>query len=118
MASYTFRLPFPPSVNAVANKRYVDPAVKRYRAAVAEALAAEFGDAIPTANRCRIALELTAPSNRKADADNFLKVPIDAMKRAGLLAEDDWDHVAEVRATWTGLVDPPGACDVTLTEVE
>lgn len=124
MKTLCFRLPWPPSVNVYwrtgtstrgVPMTYLSRRAKEFRAAVNAAVRDGDSDVPETLfGRLKVQLELIAPTNRKFDVDNFAKSTLDALAHAGVFANDEQVDELVVRRLH---VEPPGACDVTITEV-
>lgn len=116
MATYTYRLPWPPSVNTYWRRgpkvTYLSPKAKLYRAEVW--VSVYDGRRAPMQSRLAVNIELTLPDRRKRDIDNHLKAAIDALQHAGVFADDE--QIDELRVKRLH-VEPPGCCDVTITEL-
>ncbi len=114
MASFTYRLPFPPSTNSyirhTSRGHYPTKQAKEFRQAVCESVV------VPRVLRGRLAvhLELIAPTKRKYDVDNRIKSCLDALQIAGVFLDDE--QIDELRVTRLH-VEAPGACDVTIVEI-
>lgn len=89
-------LPWPPSGQHshghANNRRYLLPAVKEYRAAVARICA----DRAPITGPYRLHLVLSPPDKRRRDADNAIKAALDALVHAGYLADDSMTYMREL----------------------
>lgn len=119
MSSYSFRLPFPLSVNTCWRKgpkgTYLTKRGREFRKQAIADLSEQLGDFDTITGRVAVSLQLTAPTRRKYDVDNYAKAPLDALEHAGLLANDEQiDQLIITRLH----VEPPGCCDVTVTELE
>lgn len=119
--SYSYRLPWPPSVNVYWRTgtarngipmTYLSARAKEFRKAVAESVT--LYKCHPLTGRLAVSIELTAPTRRKFDLDNFCKSTLDALMHAGVFADDE--QIDELRVSRLH-VESPGACDVTITEL-
>lgn len=121
MASFYYRLPWPPSMNTYwrrgGNVTYLTKRAKEFRSEVADCVREHFDYKGRETLRGRLALhlELTMPDRRRRDIDNHIKAAIDALQHAGLFYDDE--QVDEIRIKRLH-VEPPGACDVTICELE
>lgn len=92
-------LPWPPSGNTAVRhangKHYVTPEVLDYRETVKE-LCAPYE---PVKGRYRLHVHLSPPDFRRRDADNVLKVLLDALVKAGYLADDSLNYMRELAVT-------------------
>lgn len=123
MATKTYRLPWPPSVNCYirrgSNRSYMTKKGKEFRDEVVNEVA-ERDSSVWKIPRCamngRLAVnvELTAPDKRKRDIDNHVKAVLDALQYAGVFLDDS--QIDELRVKRLH-VESPGACDVTITEL-
>jgi crossover junction endodeoxyribonuclease RusA len=114
-----YRLPFPPSVNTYWRRgrtrggkpiTYLSAKAKQFRDEVC--ICVPHCEAM--SGRLAVHIELTAPSRRKFDVDNFAKSTLDALAHAGVFHDDEQiDRLVVERLG----VEPPGACDVTITEL-
>ncbi len=125
MASFCYRLPWPPSVNSywrtgVSTKHgvpmtYLSPKAKEFRSEVVRCIAEQDGDTPDTLfGRLAVHIELVAPTRRKFDVDNFCKSTIDALMHAGIFADDEQIDKLIVERKH---VEAPGCADVTITEL-
>lgn len=122
MASYTYRLPWPPSVNnyirRTTNRSYMTKKGKEFRdASVFEILGRSLHGDRPLSGftgRLAVHIELIAPDRRKRDIDNHVKPVLDAMQHAGVFEDDA--QIDELRVKRLH-VESPGCCDVTVTEL-
>lgn len=114
MASITYRLPWPPSTNSAwrhtGKVTYLTPKARQFRLEVAEIVA----DCEALRGRLFVGLELTLPDKRKRDIDNHIKSTLDAMMHAGVFVDDEQIDLLRVARLH---VEPPGCCDVTITEL-
>jgi crossover junction endodeoxyribonuclease RusA len=113
----TYRLPWPPSMNTYwrrgNNVTYLTKKARQFRNDVLEAMRQEtVYDTIR--GRLAVHLELTLPDKRKRDIDNHIKAAVDALKHAGVFEDDE--QIDDLRVTRLH-VEPPGCCDVTITEL-
>lgn len=112
--TYTYRLPFPPSMNHYWRRHghimHVSAKGHAFRRDVYELCNGE----PPLTGRLAIQLELTLPTRRKCDIDNYVKSTLDALAHAGVFENDN--QVDELRVKRLH-VEPPGCCDVTITEL-
>lgn len=67
----------------------------------------------PFEGRLKVCIELTAPNRRKFDIDNRIKACLDALQETGLFVDDEQIDELIVKRLH---VEPPGCCDVTITE--
>jgi crossover junction endodeoxyribonuclease RusA len=87
----TLTLPFPPSVNTywrmVRGRMLISKAGREYRQAVQDTALVSRWDGWGPA---KVAVEIIAwlPDNRRRDADNLFKAPLDALAHAGLYDDD------------------------------
>lgn len=117
--SQTYRLPWPPSVNNYIRRNakcsYMTKQGKAFRneavQAVREALGAEPQSLM---GRVAVSIELTLPDRRKRDIDNHIKAVLDSLQQSGAIWDDE--QVDEIRVKRLH-VEPPGCCDVTITEL-
>ncbi len=121
------RLPFPPSINHYwrtfvpkGGKRavtYLSAAGKQFRTDVFnECRKSDIGlrrFVEPFEGRLKVCIELTAPNRRKFDIDNRIKACLDALQETGLFVDDEQIDELIVKRLH---VEPPGCCDVTITE--
>lgn len=119
MSSYAFRLPFPPSLNHAWKQgprgTYLSASGREYRAEVAGALRDQLGAFSPLSCRVGLSLELTMPNRIRRDIGNHEKAVSDALVEAGFLVDDEQiDQLIITRLH----VEPPGCCDVVVTELE
>lgn len=115
MATLTYRLPWPPSVNCYIrrgnNRSYMTKKGKEFRAEVHASIDSERP---LLGGRLAVSIELTPPDKRKRDIDNHIKAALDALQHGGVFVDDsqiDLLRVARCR------VESPGCCDVTITEL-
>ncbi len=119
----TYRLPWPPSMNSYWGTRvvttkgrplamtYLTKRAKEFR----QEVSAIVGQQEPLEQRLAVNIELIAPTRRRFDVDNFCKGTIDALMHAGVFEDDSQiDRLIVSRLH----VESPGACDVTITEME
>lgn len=115
MASFTYRLPWPPSVNTywrhAGNVTYLTPKARQFRLEVAE-IVSDIPEALT--GRLFVGIELTMPDRRKRDIDNAIKSALDALGHAGVFVDDEQIDLLRVARLH---VEPPGCCDVTITEL-
>lgn len=116
--SYTYRLPWPPSVNCYIrrgnNRSYMTKQGKAFRGEVCDTILGEetWGQ---LRGRLAASIELTPPDRRKRDIDNHIKAVLDALMHAGVFVDDSQiDKLIVTRMH----VESPGCCDVTITELE
>ena len=117
MASFTYRLPWPPSVNSAwrhtGRVTYLTKPQREFRKEVS-VISCQTNGGIRLTRRLAVALELIAPNRRKYDIDGRIKAVLDALQHAGIIADDELiDHLDVQRLH----IEPPGACDVTITEL-
>lgn len=110
----TYRLPFPPSINHYWRRSghiiHVSTAGRQFRNEVVE----QCGGEIMLLGRLAVNLELTMPTRRKRDIDNYVKSTLDALAHAGVFENDN--QIDELRVKRLH-VESPGCCDVTITEL-
>jgi crossover junction endodeoxyribonuclease RusA len=121
MATWSVRLPFPPSVNSAwrhaTNKytgkptTYLTKPQREFREQVSQAAS---GAPCVFTGRLAVAIELVAPTKRKYDIDGRIKAVLDALQHATVFVDDEQVDRLDVRRLH---VEPPGACDVTITEL-
>lgn len=114
----TLRLPFPPSVNGYwrvwQGMNRLSKRGRQYRVDVLAGIAASDVPAEPFSGRLKVLIELTMPDNRKRDLDNHGgKAVLDALEYAGVYLDDAQIDELIIRRLH---VEPPGCCDVTITE--
>jgi crossover junction endodeoxyribonuclease RusA len=90
---YEFEVPFPPSVNGLyrvfKGRTIVSKQCREYKKTVI-AIMTELGLANKNIDdRLRLYLELHAPTKRKYDLDNRLKVLLDALQASGFITDDE-----------------------------
>lgn len=115
-------LPFPTSANRYwrNSKRgvYVSKEAMQYRERVAEIITALILDGAwcPSSSmRLRMKMVLNAPTRRKYDIDNRIKVCIDALAHAGLIPDDEQvDSLTVDRGEYRK---NNGSCSVVLSEI-
>jgi crossover junction endodeoxyribonuclease RusA len=116
MATYSYRLPWPPSVNCYIrrgnNRSYMTKKGKEFRTEVEDSM-----DSIGPRliGRLAVSIELTPPDKRKRDIDNYIKAALDALQHAAVFSDDSQIDLLRVARCH---VKSPGACDVTITEIE
>lgn len=119
----TYRLPWPPSVNCYIrrgnNRSYMTKRGKAFRDEVVNEVAERDSSVWKTPRsklngRLAVHIELTLPDRRKRDIDNHIKACLDALQHAGVFHDDE--QIDDLRVTRLH-VEPPGACDVTITEL-
>lgn len=111
-----YMLPFPPSLNNlfanVAGQRGRFPS-RRYtawRKAASLELLLQRPKRYPV--RADVLVELCPPDKRERDSDNYTKAPLDALVRAGILADDSRSFV---RSSMAVFVENGPPCRVTLS---
>ncbi len=113
--SYSYRLPWPPSVNTAwrhAGKfTYLTKPQRHFRDEVSKSLT---GYAECLYGRLAVSIELIAPTKRKYDIDGRIKAVLDALQHAMLFEDDEQVDHLDVRRLH---VEAPGACDVTITQL-
>lgn len=124
MTSYTYRLPWPPSVNCYIrrgnNRSYMTKRGKKFRAEVIASLWPLKGGRTPGGpeggldGRLAVHIELIPPDRRKRDIDNHVKAVLDALQHAYIFRDDA--QIDELRVKRLH-VESPGCCDVTITEL-
>ena len=114
----TFRLAWPPSVNGywrnTARGTLLSKKGRQFRVDALDDIRRQLGEPAPIMGRVRVLLELTPPCRRRRDIDNHAKGVLDAIVKAGVLADDE--QVDELIIKRLG-VSKPGCCDVTITEL-
>jgi len=86
----------------------------QFRADVSEDIDRQLIAWEPIADRVAISIELTPPTRRKCDIDNYVKSTLDAICKAGLLLDDEQIDMLVVKRL---PVESPGCCDVTITPI-
>jgi len=98
-ASPPITLPWPPSGNSAVRhaqgSHYLRPEILTYRAIVAD-LCARYA---PILGRYRLHVHMSPPDARRRDADNALKSLLDALVKAGYLADDSLTYMRELLVT-------------------
>jgi Holliday junction resolvase RusA-like endonuclease len=96
-------LPFPPSLNCLfSDGKHRRMKSKRYELWTSAARAAIYSQAVPPMrSRCDVRLHLSPPTNAEADADNYIKAPLDVLVAAKVIEGDSRKFVRSVLATWT-----------------
>jgi crossover junction endodeoxyribonuclease RusA len=114
----TYRLPWPPSMNTYwrrgNNVTYLTKKARQFREEVCDFIYHQEAQERTLLGRLAIHLELTLPDKRKRDIDNHIKAAVDALKHAGVFEDDE--QIDDLRVTRLH-VEPPGCCDVTITEL-
>lgn len=114
--TFTYRLPWPPSVNNYIrrgqNCSYMTKQGKRFREEACDAIREQGRHML--SGRLGVCIELVLPDKRKRDCDNHIKAPLDALQHAGVILDDEAIDDLRVRRLH---VEPPGCCDVTITEL-
>lgn len=115
--SYSYRLPWPPSVNCYIrrgnNRSYMTKRGKEFRSNVCHTiLNSEMIGQLK--GRIAVHIELIPPDKRKRDCDNHIKAVLDALEHAGVYENDS--QIDEIRVNRLH-VEPPGCCDVTICEL-
>ena len=110
--SIEIQLPFPPSVNHywrhVGRKVLISARGRQYREAVAKlALASKCGRL--GEERLSIEIVVHAPNKKRRDLDNLLKVPLDALCKAGVYDDDSQIDCINI---WRGRTKPKDGCIV------
>ena len=112
MASLSFSLPFPPSVNGLfagKARRYPSPAYKAWKAAAAPCVPAE-----SIAGPYALSLILDRPDNRGRDLGNLEKAVSDLLVTKGVVADDRYCN--QIALAWSDRPAAKGAqCHVTVT---
>lgn len=115
MATYTYRLPFPPSVNHYwrrnGHRYFISAAGQQFRREVVGSIGTQPG----TTERLGVSLEFVMPDRRRRDIDNYPKSCLDALRHAGVFRDDC--QIDELRLRRLH-VEPPGCVDVTITELK
>ena len=93
MIDYEFVLPFPPSANGLyrvfRGRTIVSKQCREYKKTVI-AIMEELGLADEQLeDRLRVYIELHAPTRRKYDLDNRLKVLMDSLQASGFMVDDE-----------------------------
>ena len=121
---YALELPWP---GATGNRQarhgkhgaYLNPAVARFRALVAQTAAAQgwggWDARKPLLGPLAVELLMAPPDKRARDADNVAKVVLDSLTHAGVLSDDSNRVVRRVVLEWTQPM-PAGRVLVTLSE--
>lgn len=92
------RLPYPPSVNKYwrrfRGRMVLSKSAQAYRSAVAAAVLEQMGYRRAAPIRAGVSLRLVAhpPDRRRRDLDNLLKAILDAIVKAGIIADDSQVH--------------------------
>lgn len=114
MATFTYRLPWPPSTNSYlahsGKFTYVTKKAREFRQQVKAAV----GDPPGLTSRLFVGIELTLPDRRRRDVSNYIKSTEDALMLAGVFADDEQIDLLRVARLH---VEPPGCADVTITEL-
>lgn len=104
MPEIRIRLPYPPSVNKYwrrfRGRMVLSKAAQAYRKAVAAAILEHWGYSRPEPIAGGVALRLTVhpPDRRRRDLDNLLKALLDAIVKAGVIADDS--QVQRLSMAW------------------
>ena len=111
----SYRLPWPPSVNTYlpvsrSGHKYMTERGKEFRAAVCEIV----GTVLPMRGRLRMSIELSPPTRRKFDVDNYAKAICDSLELANVY--DDDSQIDELRIVRLPVV-RGGAADVVIEPV-
>lgn len=119
MATYCYRLPWPPSMNTYwrrgGNVTYLTKKAKEFRREVLAIINdANHPTIIVPPIRLAVSIELTLPDKRKRDIDNHIKAVLDAMEHAAVFDNDEQVDQLIVKRLH---VEPPGCCDVTIVEL-
>lgn len=110
----TFRLPWPPSVNAywrhptkgpLAGRHLISREGREYR----ELVRAELHGMKPMTGLVRVSVDLYPPDARRRDIDNSMKALLDALGYAGVYADDSQITTLHIERR-----DKGGYCVVTL----
>jgi len=114
-------LPWPPSVNTYWRRVVVGRSVRTLISRDGRAYARKV-EAIVRAQkvqtirrRCAVWIEAYPPDRRKRDLDNLFKAPLDALVKAGVLADDSLIDRLEIERR--EVVDKPGAIWVWIEEI-
>lgn len=110
-------LPMPPSVNQAYRNvpgrgRVKTDAARKYEGAVLAILMAH-RPRIKTIKGDVVVFAAFGPRNRRRDLDNLLKLPLDAIVKAGVIEDDS--RIVELRARWDDDVD---GCVVNIERAE
>jgi crossover junction endodeoxyribonuclease RusA len=116
----TIDIPFPPTLNnyrAVVHGQLVTSAKgRRYHRAVEKRIGEEDVDLFAEGCRLCVSIEFCPPDRRRRDLDNFLKAPLDSLKKAGVYDDDSQVDLLIIKR---GDVDrPDGHLMISVTEVE
>lgn len=102
--SWSISLPFPPSTNNLfvnaGKKRVSGPRAGAYARAVLAAVRSSGGPP-RLSGELRAVLAAYAPDLRRRDLDNLTKAPLDALVKAGVMADDS--QVVDLRIYRAGL---------------
>ncbi len=106
--SVTYVLPLPLSVNNLyptvrGGKRVKSSAYRKWIADSTELVKSVGLHSVASPVSVIITIEGGTGFNRGRDIDNFLKVPLDLMKRLGVIENDSVKHVREVRACFVSV---------------
>jgi crossover junction endodeoxyribonuclease RusA len=96
-------LPWPPSANNLFRNARGKGRVptERYKNWIqAAGWALKLGAPQPMTGRVAVHIALVAPDERKRDADNLIKGPLDLLVRHGLIPDDSSATVRELRVMW------------------
>lgn len=113
----SFDLPYPPTINTywrhVGAKVLISGKGRRYRKAVVAAMRLLFVDEL--VGPLKLTATFHPPDNRRRDLDNLPKALLDALKHAGLYADDSQIRHMDIRF---GPVVPGGRAAVCFTKIE
>ncbi|WP_158873971.1 RusA family crossover junction endodeoxyribonuclease [Antarcticirhabdus aurantiaca] len=113
-----YKIPFPISVNAMyARMAGGIRKSKRYKAWKKEAgLEMMIQRPRPTSGPVTIVLELTAPDDRRRDADNLAKSVLDLLVTQRVIADDNQQFVRWVKPEWVKSTTP--GCVIVIAQAE
>lgn len=122
----SFRLPYPPSTNAIWKSRVIGKGRKafvstyltkvgvQYRRDVQAAILERFGVIKPLRCRLSVRLVVVPPDRRRRDIDNTIKSVFDSLTHAGVWVDDEQiDRIEVIR----GPVTKPGWLDVSIERI-
>lgn len=121
MATWTYRLPWPPSVNSYWRKggkvTYLTKRAREYRKEVLGAIIEHHGgvwEHCVSAKRLAVNIECVMPDRRKRDLDNHIKGLLDSLQHVHLFYDDEQVDELRIKRLY---IEPPGCVDVTITEL-
>lgn len=121
--SWSFRLPFPPTVNhywriAIIHGRprsLLSADGRRYKKDALQAIGLQRRPLTSFTGRIRVRIKVYPPDRRKRDLDNLFKATLDVMTAAKIWNDDEQiDDLGIVR----GEVRPGGEMDIIITRIE